>query len=239
MAWYLAPSLAQLRTEINAAWPDRDHASDGSIGDADHSATVSDHNPNSRGSVDAIDVDEDGVSFAAIFAAVKRHPSARYVIYERRLYHRLRGWKPEAYSGKNPHDHHFHISIDQTKAAEQDRLSWGVANDTTTRSTTMIGLQKGDKGPEVQALQYHLKNAGFDPGDPDSAYGPKVSAAVLAMRKSFGSEATSGDTLTPAAYTSLMCALARKYAGKPGRDGKDGVVKLPMDVKITGTVTGA
>ena len=126
---YLAPSLAVLRAELNARWPRRDHTSDGWIGDTRHQATKSDHNPNSRGSVNAIDVDEDGVDFGVVFAAIKRHPSARYVIYERRLYHRLRGWKAEPYYGVNPHDHHFHLSIDQTVKAEQDRRPWGLLED--------------------------------------------------------------------------------------------------------------
>ena len=123
---YLAPSLALLRAEINQRWPHRDHTSDGWIGDQRHQATKSDHNPNGRGSVDALDVDEDGIDFAVVFAAIKRHPSARYVIYERRLYHRLRGWRPEQYNGVNPHDKHFHVSIDQTREAEQDRRPWGL-----------------------------------------------------------------------------------------------------------------
>ena len=126
---YLAPSLAVLRAEINARWPRRDHTSDGWIGDQRHQATTSDHNPNARGSVDALDVDEDGIDFAVVFAAIRLHPSARYVIYERRLYHRLRGWRSEPYYGVNPHDHHFHLSIDQTVRAEQDRRPWGLLED--------------------------------------------------------------------------------------------------------------
>lgn len=124
--YYLAPSLAVLRTEINTRWPRRDKASDGWIGDPAHQATKSDHNPNERGSVNALDVDEDGIDVWAVFAAIKRHPSARYFIYERKLYHRLRGWRAESYSGVNPHDKHFHLSIDQTRTAEQDRRPWGL-----------------------------------------------------------------------------------------------------------------
>ena len=142
---YLAPSLAVLRAEINARWPGRDHTSDGWIGDARHQATKSDHNPNSRGSVDAADFDEDGVDFDEVFTAIKRHPSARYVIYERKLYHRLRGWKPEPYDGVNPHDKHFHVSIDQTREAEQNTQPWGLLEDDDMQLTDTVRVINDDK----------------------------------------------------------------------------------------------
>lgn len=136
MGYYLAPSLETLRAEINARWPGRDKRSDGWIGDTAHQATRSDHNPNSRGSVNAIDIDEDGIDLQAVFAAVKKHPSARYWIYERKLYHRLRGWKAEAYSGSNPHDKHAHLSIEQDEDAEQDTRSWGIAKAKPSKPST-------------------------------------------------------------------------------------------------------
>lgn len=250
MAWYLAPSLAQLRTEINTRWPGRDHDSDGTIGDDAHRGTPSDHNPNSRESVNAMDVDDDGIDFAEIFACIKRHPSARYVIYERTLYHRLRGWKPEAYNGVNPHDKHFHISIDQTSAAEQDKRSWGITAVKDEMGGDMIGLKQGDKGEQVKGLQGLLTRSGFSPGEHDGDYGSKTAAAVLAMRKSQGSSATDGINFTGAAYEQLFVALIKNQAkgikgdagkdgrdGKDGKDGKDGVLKLPASVQITGQVT--
>ncbi|MDG4832437.1 hypothetical protein O7627_24460 [Solwaraspora sp. WMMD1047] len=126
MAWYLAPSLAVLRSELDQRWPRRDRTSDGTIGDEFHTPP-SDHIPNGRESVNALDVDADGIDFGVVFAAIKRHPSARYLIYRHRLYHRLRGWREEPYSGKNPHTGHFHLSIDQSRTAEQDRRPWGLA----------------------------------------------------------------------------------------------------------------
>lgn len=136
MSYYLAPSLDTLRDEINARWPGRDKKSDGWIGDIGHQGTTSDHNPNSRGSVNAIDIDEDGIDLQAVFAAVKKHPAARYWIYERKLYHRLRGWKPEDYKGTNPHDKHAHLSIEQDRDAEQDRRPWGIAKPSKPKPST-------------------------------------------------------------------------------------------------------
>jgi hypothetical protein len=244
MAWYLAPSLAQLRSEINARWPNRDHASDGSIGDAAHSATKSDHNPNSRGSVNAIDVDEDGPDFATVFAAIKRHPSARYVIYERRLYHRDRGWKPEPYSGDNPHDKHFHLSIDQTRTAEQDRRSWGLL---TTTGGIMLPKQ-GDTGPDVGYWQRMLIAAGekLPKYGVDEDYGDEMTAAVASWFKKNGNGTTyHGRSITSWIAINLQRQVFKGEkgdpgpAGKPGAPGKDGVLTLPMNATITGTITSA
>jgi hypothetical protein len=48
-----------LRSQVNRRWPDRDKASDGWIGDRAHSARTSDHNPDARGWVHALDIDAD------------------------------------------------------------------------------------------------------------------------------------------------------------------------------------
>lgn len=180
--YYLAPSLETLRAEINARWPRRDKASDGWIGDPAHQATRSDHNPNDRGSVDALDIDEDGLDFATVFDAIKRHPSSRYVIYERRLYHRLRGWRSEPYSGVNPHDKHFHLSIDQTRAAEQDRRPWGLLEDdmpltaadkALVRDAVLEALQT--KLPLPGAIGERMAKLG-------SSYGPSIAPWTLFAR---------------------------------------------------------
>ena len=127
MAWHLAPSLAQLRREINTRWPNRDKTSDGTIGDAAHSARASDHNPNSRGSVNAIDIDEDGIDSWGLVALLITDPRVYYVIYEGRIWQRKYGFKPRPYSGINAHTKHIHVSIIQSVAAEQNTAPWGVA----------------------------------------------------------------------------------------------------------------
>ena len=47
-----------LRDQVNRRWPKRDKRSDGWIGDAAHSQRASFHNPDKRGLVFAIDIDE-------------------------------------------------------------------------------------------------------------------------------------------------------------------------------------
>lgn len=209
MGYYLAPSLEVLRAEINARWPNRDRKSDGWIGDIGHQGTKSDHNPNSRGSVDAIDIDEDGIDIWAVFAAIKKHPSARYFIYERKLYHRLRGWKAENYTGVNPHDKHAHLSIEQDRDAEEDRRSWGIAKakpakpstpkpsqpatDWTKELIMSLPTVKDNTAPTgaKKRAQSLLAAAGFPPvnsfdgrGRPDGKWGNGSKAALKSFQAS-------------------------------------------------------
>lgn len=126
-SWHLAPSLAQLRREINARWPNRDKSTDGSVGDLSHAARASDHNPNSRRSVNAIDIDEDGIDAWGLVDLAITDPRVNYVIYERKIWQRKHGSKPRPYSGINAHTKHIHVSIIQSVAAEQNTAPWGIA----------------------------------------------------------------------------------------------------------------
>ena len=126
-SWHLAPSLAQLRREINTRWPNRDKSTDGSVGDLSHAARASDHNPNSRRSVNAIDVDEDGIDAWGLVALLITDPRVYYVIYEGRIWQRKYNFVPRPYTGINAHRQHIHVSIIQSVAAEQNTAPWGVA----------------------------------------------------------------------------------------------------------------
>lgn len=135
--WFLAPSLISLRTEFNQVGPGRDKTSDGSIGDAAHSARTSDHNPDDRGMVHAIDVDCSGPWLAGLTMeklvqpVVLRHRAGldnrlQNVIYQRRIWSRSWGWTARAYGGVNPHDHHAHFSCRYDADSEASTRPWGL-----------------------------------------------------------------------------------------------------------------
>lgn len=113
VAWYLNKALTNFRNEVNQLWPNRDKRSDGTIGDAAHQATNSDHNPDPDGSVDAWDIDVDGIDIQLVLAAAIRHEATHYVIYNRRITSRtmtggLGTW--HAYYGPSAHTEHIHVS---------------------------------------------------------------------------------------------------------------------------------
>jgi hypothetical protein len=124
MSYYLAPCLVSLRDEINTRWPERDKGSDGWIGDPTHAARVSDHNPDSKGCVHAIDVDVDGIDVDLLLKQVIGDPRVWYVIFDRRIYSRTYGWAARVYTGTNPHTAHVHVSIRYDRAYEDNTATW-------------------------------------------------------------------------------------------------------------------
>jgi hypothetical protein len=128
MTWRDARSIDVLGDEIDAAYPDRSKASDGTIGDAAHASRESDHNPwvvvDGVGIVRARDVTHDPehgcdcdvlAERVAGLIALGAHPALRhgaYVIRNRRIFsfdRRDEGWRP--YTGSNPHEKHMHVSV--------------------------------------------------------------------------------------------------------------------------------
>lgn len=133
MAWRVAKSLETLRKQINAAHPKRSKANDGTIGDAAHASRSSDHNPwvkeGIMGVVTALDITHDpanGVDCGKIAEALKASADLRikYIIWNKRI------WNPDVsdrwrkYSGSNPHDKHFHVSVKSTKALYDSEKPW-------------------------------------------------------------------------------------------------------------------
>nr|WP_221381283.1 hypothetical protein [Actinoplanes polyasparticus] len=144
-SWILVPCLVKLRSEFNAIAPSRDKASDGSVGDAAHQDSQSDHNPDETGNVPirdadrvnevhAIDVDvnlrvpglsmEKVVQFLLTRCRSGAEKRLRYIIYNRRIWSASNSWRQQNYTGSNPHDHHAHFSSSYTSAHEASTASW-------------------------------------------------------------------------------------------------------------------
>jgi hypothetical protein len=154
-SWTLVPCLVTLRNEFNQLAPDRDKASDGSIGDPAHASSSSDHNPDETGTtpyedadskneVHAIDVDDDlrrsgWTMNRCLEIIVTRHREGRddrlqNVIYNRRIWSRSWGWTARAYTGSNAHTQHAHFSARYTTAQESDTSPWGLLEEDVTKS---------------------------------------------------------------------------------------------------------
>lgn len=203
MSWHLAPALDQLRAEVNALWPNRSKASDGTIGDAAHSARTSDHNPNARRSVNAIDITASGIDTGKLINAAKAHPSVRYIIHRGRIMNRdIGNFQSRHYGGSNPHNTHVHISIYQSATAERRTQSWGLANAKgggTSGGGNRYGNPKAkhelgsrtlnlySAGTDVADLQQRLKKLKrYTGGTVDGHYGPAVKSAVERFQRSRG-----------------------------------------------------
>lgn len=120
-SWRLAPVLHTLRAEVDAVWPLRSKASDGTIGDQSHQSRNSDHNPNKSGVVRAWDLTRDDHHgpplplFAEWLRAFGRRGSDRlqrgsYLILDGRICSFSSMWQWSAYKGSDPHTSHLHIS---------------------------------------------------------------------------------------------------------------------------------
>lgn len=198
MAYRIAKALDTLRSQVNAAWPNRSKISDGWIGDAAHSSRASDHNPwvkdGSMGVVTALDITHDpahGVDGGQISETIKVDPRVKYVIYNRRIYNPsvLKAWR--AYHGTNPHTKHVHVSVRPEKANYDSTLPWNLEGviESSGGSPVVIPpaepvrplLKKGSKGEAVKDLQRLLGGLAVD-GD----FGPKTDAAVRAFQKANG-----------------------------------------------------
>lgn len=116
MSWKLAGSLIRLRNQIDVDYPNRNKASDGTIGDAAHANSVSDHNPNAAGVVCALDITHDpghglDIWTLANSLASSRDSRIKYLIVNRKILIPASGWHWQPYYGSNPHTSHLHVSV--------------------------------------------------------------------------------------------------------------------------------
>lgn len=120
----LALSLRRLGREVDDLWPDRRRHSDGWIGDAAHAARQSDHNPDPKGVVHAVDITAGGIDPWVLVVACCLHPATNYVIYSGRIFSRSHRFVGRPYDGEDPHTSHVHVSILRTPLAERSHRPW-------------------------------------------------------------------------------------------------------------------
>jgi hypothetical protein len=175
----LASVLIRARTAVNTRWPKRDKTSDGWIGDEAHQARTSDHNPDSRGIVHAIDVDKDGIHVPSVIASLILHPSTNYVIHRRRIMDRdHRDFYPAAYTGSNDHAGHIHGSIYHGTSFEKRVDKYLFLETTPVWSKS---LKRGDQGVQVGYVQAYLIGHGYT-CEVDKVFGDGTDRQVRAFQ---------------------------------------------------------
>jgi hypothetical protein len=131
----------QLREQIDDDYPDRDRKSDGWVADARHLAKgSSDHIPDARGIVRALDIDADlnahkEEAYALVEkirkCAKKGDKRIKCIIYDGKIMSPILGWKRRTYKGANPHRSHFHISF--TTLGDKDGSYFNLEGESNER----------------------------------------------------------------------------------------------------------
>lgn len=173
MTWRVAASLIDFRSEVNARWPNRDHRSDGFLGDAAHATRESDHNPwvidsKGVGVVRAADTDVDGIDAAWLAEHIRRLGAAGdlrlnpggYVIFNGRIAGSHTGWAWHVYTGPNPHRSHIHMSVSLRQSGYDSQSVWGII--TTTGGLENMDQEEMDRLARANASAFF--NVKLNPG---------------------------------------------------------------------------
>lgn len=192
MAWRSAPSVAAALAEATRRWPQRSRASDGTVGDAAHQLTKSDHNPDEHGVVHAFDLTHDpahGVDCEVLaeHLVTGRDRRIAYVIWNRRIC-KSGAWTWAAYTRPNPHNKHLHVSIKHAPEAENDVSPWWELGPVpspppgTAPAYPGTPISLGSFGAVVRLVQQRLKDRAWIL-TVDGVFGPKTRQIVVAFQR--------------------------------------------------------
>lgn len=231
MAWVNTPASISLVDEFNEAFPNRDRASDGTIGDGEHSTRASHHNPdetgNTGGREDADSVNEVHARDVAanlrrtgwsmercvqiILARCRSGIEKRVfeIIYNGRIWTEAHGWRERDYEGSNPHDKHAHFSFrygsgSGTSNPENITSPWGI-----------LAAIEGESGVSVQDVRGYFASAAKGVrggGDATNIQDRKDVVDVLRFALGFNyadqQSPDFGTQLPPARFNQLAAAIA-------------------------------
>lgn len=189
MSWRQAKCLIVLKDEINKQFPNRDKESDGAIGNEEHQARESDHNPDENDVVKAQDFDEDLLGpdnpvgqekmaeICAYLVKISKEGDLRinYIIYEKMIYSRVRNFEPKEYTGSNEHKHHMHVSCSPLPYVYDSIAPWDIAE---------LFKNTPQKETEIDMFIYTVKDKGTFLFDGDGSVGLDQNA--LSELKRFG-----------------------------------------------------
>jgi hypothetical protein len=160
----VAGSLLRLRDQLDTGASTRAKASDGTIGNAEHAARDSDHNPwwvyGGVPYVTAMDITHDPVHLDCGHLAnvlwASRDPRIKYVIWNGRITAGAAGpdpWISRVYRGTNQHTHHLHLSVmpNPDSLSQRDWNLTGLFTEDDVKADEVWGFPVHDlytEGPE-------------------------------------------------------------------------------------------
>lgn len=159
--WRVAHSLRTFGDQIMAL---RGHTNsytvDGTLGDADHSNRVSDHNPDPNGIVRALDFYEwEPGRVDEVFERIQlaKDPRTKYVIHADRMFSSYPtstypAWTWRPYNGINGHENHGHLSVVADSRADQTH-PWPMPGQEGDDMDFIIQVLKGQNMAFYRALK--------------------------------------------------------------------------------------
>lgn len=235
--WRLAHALEHLVAEADAAVPDRNKASDGSIGDARHQQGSSDHNPgpivDGKAIVRAVDITNDPrLNLPVVAERIRAQAAARlpqvfaggYVILNGRITAEdWSGWRH--YTGTDPHVSHVHVSSSRAAAQFDSRARWGVFSSEQKQPTppppTPSHRPREWTGPDLIGAGAQLRGqAAGQPQGPQSN-GQRVADLQAFLRRY--APAYAGRLTVDGWYGPQTAAALREFAHRNGIGDADGL----------------
>lgn len=204
MTWSDAKSIDRLQAQIDARFPNRSKASDGTIGDEAHKSRTSDHNAWVRRrdgtyAVTAVDITHDpahGVNCNILAQQLidSRDSRIKYIIWNRRIIAGRDGpapWQWRTHNGA-PHDHHMHLSVEDSEELFDNTRDWNFNLAPTSvevnapPTPALPKLRSGMTGIWVKQLQQALNDEIDARLLVDGDFGPKTDRAVRIFQKEKG-----------------------------------------------------